>query len=590
MTRHLRFVTAALALWAIAATASAQQYGQWTWDARIGARQRAHAFTEGEETVSELRERDGFLSLGVDGYVVHPAIAAFRLGLDTSLVQREDGTTTFGSRKLGYRGDLRILSTGAYPVHVYAARQKYSYGDASPAARIGSIPDDITTFGARVRVRSGPLTGLVARAERLSITLLGPNGGVESQQNQLADWAGGGKKWQHHYHLERQARTFAAARYSTDDISLLADETYRSAASQWTSSSQFVRRGWSSETVSGSSITALRVQNRFLRTQSPTRSWELQQSSGLTLADSSSQSHTLGVRYSLATRGHLAIAPFANIGIQTSDALRVFTQQAGVSATWTAAKGPVSALLSGSAAALVLQKEGDGVSPRDSSVTAGAGGSLSFRPRRGVDSQVETYVSRNELRKSGETIAASSVLVPTGGVGTEDRTQARLTLGRKWRPVGVHLYVDWVAQTTSGDLQVNPYSAETLSSSLQVTLRNLNVSMSAGSAKLEQNRVQELSFVTAAGRVHLARMLSVTGNYRQEKRSAAGEPEVDGTRSEAGLSLQLGSYAIEPQAFVSTQTFAGLERSNRGFTITIARGFGGVLPIVTGAQRRGVVR
>jgi len=588
MTRHLRFVTTALAFWALAATASAQQYGQWTWDAQIGARQRAHEFMEGEEKVSEIGERDGFLSLGVDGYILHPAVAGFRLGLDTSLVQREGGTA-FGSRKLGYRGELRIFPTGAYPIYVHAARQQYSYGDATPGS-IGSIPDDITSFGARVRVRSGPLTGLVARAERLSLTLLGPNGGVESQQNQLADWAGGGKKWQHHYHLERLARTFAASRYRTDDISLLADETYRSAGSQWTSSSQLIRRSWSSENTRGSSITALRVQNLFLRTLSSTRSWELQQSSGLTLADSSSQTHTFGVRYSLATRGHLAFAPFASIGIQTSDGLRVFTQQAGLSATWTAAKGPVSAVLSGSAASLVLQKDGNGGSPRDSLLTAGAGGSLSFRPRRGVDAQVETYVSRNELRKNGETIAASSVLVPTGGVGTEDRTQARLTLGRKWRPLGVHLYLDWVAQTTSGDLQVNPYSSETLSSSLQVTLRNFNVSMSAGRATLEQNRVQELSFVTAAGRVRVARMLSVTGNYREEKRNAVGEPEVDGTRFEGGFSLQLGSYAVEPQAFVSTQGFAGLERSNRGYTITIGRGFGGVLPILTGAQRQGVVR
>lgn len=589
MTRRFRLVTAAMVLCAIAATASAQQYGQWTWDAGISARQRGYEFTESEETVSELQERDGLLSLGVNGYVLHPAIAAFRVGLDTNLTKREGGAT-LGSRKVGYRGDLRIFPTGAYPVHVYASRQRYDYDDASPAARIGSVPDDITTFGARVRVRSGPLTGLVARAERSRIGLLGPYGGVESHQNQLADWAGGGKGWQHHYRLERQARTFAASRYSTDDVSLLADESYRSAAWQWTSSSQLIRRGWSSETISGSSITALRVQNRFLRTSSRTRTWELQQSSGITLADLSSQSHTLGARYSIATGGNFTVAPFANLGVQTSNSLQVFAPQAGVSATWTAAKGPVSALVSGSAASLLLQTDGEGFSSRDSSVTAGAGASLSFRPRRGLHSQVESYVSRNELRRSGETIAASSVLVPTGGVGTEDRTQARITLGRKWRPFGAHFYVDWVSQATSGELQVNPYSAETLSSSLQVTLRNVNVSMSAGNATLEQNRVQELHFVTAAARVRIARTLSVVLAHREERRSAVGEPEVDGARSEAGLSLRLGSYAIEPQAFVSRQRSGGPERSNRGFTVTIARGFGGVLPIVTGMQRRGVVR
>ena len=69
-----------------------------------------------------------------------------------------------------------------------------------------------------------------------------------------------------------------------------------------------------------------------------------------------------------------------------------------------------------------------------------------------------------------------------------------------------------------------------------------------------------------------------------------GEPDAEGERSEAGLSVRLGSYTIEPQAFLTRQTSNGPERSNRGFTIIVARSFGGLLPIVSGVQRRGVVR
>lgn len=573
---------------AFASSLSAQQYGQWTWDASIMARERSHRLTQADETISDLQQRESLVSVGVNGFLMHPAIAAFRLGVDTR-VSRGEGGGSFGSRKLGYRGDLKVFPTGAYPMQFYASRQTYKFGDEAPTF-IGSIPDQITTFGARVRVRTGPLTGLIARAERTSVAFLGPDRGTDSQQFHLADWSGGRKAWRHHYRFERQVRDFAIARSRSDEISLLGDDSYRGALWQWTSSSQLVRRGYSSPDGSDGSMTALRMQNRFLRTVSNTRSWEVQHSSGLTVSNGASQSHSLGGRYVLELGRHMTAAPFASIGIQKSPVLDVLAPQAGFSASWTAAKGPLSALISASASSLGLRSDGENISVRETTFTTTAGSSLSLRPRRGLHWQIDAHVSSNELRRSGETITASTVIVPEGGVGTEDRVQARVAVGRRWKPFGLNLYVDWTEQNAGGDLQLNGYSAERLSTSLQVTMRSINFSTSIGNVTVEQNRQQELRFVSAAARIRVLRSASITANHREERRSIIGEPELEGTRTEAGLSIRFGAYSIEPQAFISTQRLDGPERIDRGFNITIGRSFGGVLPIVTGVERRGVVR
>src|SRR6266498_3290727 len=66
------------------AVAAAQEFGQWSWDGSVSAAIRKYA-DRIEETQQKSTQNDYRLGLGVQGFVLHPAIAAFRVGVDGAL-------------------------------------------------------------------------------------------------------------------------------------------------------------------------------------------------------------------------------------------------------------------------------------------------------------------------------------------------------------------------------------------------------------------------------------------------------------------------------------------------------------------------
>jgi hypothetical protein len=66
---------------------------------------------------------------------------------------------------------------------------------------------------------------------------------------------------------------------------------------------------------------------------------------------------------------------------------------------------------------------------------------------------------------------------------------------------------------------------------------------------------------------------------------------VDADRIEAILEFTLGRIVLRAQVYETTERFqTGGERTNRGLMWTVIHRFEGWLPIVTGPERRGVIR
>src|SRR5512139_2365466 len=97
------------------APAFAQQYGQWSWEGTLGGTARSYRNSlDGARTASD-DELSADLSLGIDGFLGHPAVGRFRLLGSVGRVSYE-GTRRLGSQRWGVDADVRLLPQSRFPL------------------------------------------------------------------------------------------------------------------------------------------------------------------------------------------------------------------------------------------------------------------------------------------------------------------------------------------------------------------------------------------------------------------------------------------------------------------------------------------
>ncbi len=582
----------AMILSALVAPARGQQFGQWTWDARIAALQRSYATLEERRTLSEIEQSELRAFFGINGFLLHPSVASFRLGLDAAL---NKATDTPSNRGVGFRGDLRMFPTGRYPFELFIHRRQYDYLDLPPDRLLTGAPQQITSTGGRIRFREGPLGGLLLTADRSQISFLDPGRLDDVYQNALADWSDSSAGTKHHIRLQRQFRDFANLGYSTADLALAVDESRESQKWSWTLSAYGLDRGTSFQ-GEDTSVILLRVQSRLLNSALKERKWEVFETAGYTSGTNGSQSQTIsnniGARLLFTRGGSLTLSPFVALAQQFSDALSLTAPQAGAGITWARQRGGTDLTLSGQAAYQLVTTNQQSNRANQSSLTTGSGLSFAHSRASGLRAQVELNMVRNEVRSAGEILQVGGDIVPLTGAGTQDRTQARITAGRRWGRIGINSYADWTSQQSRFDApNVDPYSADTLSYSIQVSMPVVTLSLTLGDAEARQRLPQQLHYFSGGASLRLTRYLTVHGLYREDNRETSFQPRLQGQRIELRASARVGAFSIEPQGFLSTQQLqGGAEQSNKGFTISIGRDFGGVLPIISVIRRRGVIQ
>ena len=98
---------------------AAQGYGQWWWVAEVGVEQRSSdSLIDGQSSGSH-EQTDIRLSAALHGYVLHPAVGNFRVGVDALLAERENASDT---DNLGFDANLGLFPRGAYPFRLFAKR------------------------------------------------------------------------------------------------------------------------------------------------------------------------------------------------------------------------------------------------------------------------------------------------------------------------------------------------------------------------------------------------------------------------------------------------------------------------------------
>ncbi|MHB0968504.1 MAG: hypothetical protein ACYC7A_09020 [Thermoanaerobaculia bacterium] len=584
----------ALALCLMATTARAQQYGQWSWWATLGGEARQTTTTIGTARISNLDDQSLRVFTGLSGYVVAPPIAGFDLGLDLQTT-RNSGDVEIDQTRTGYNGRLRLLPLSSYPTEVWIGRSQYDFRGVTADDPITLVnrPVASDTWGGRLRLRSGPLGGLLIGADETTNEFEGDSAGNDTASRAFADWSGG-RRFKHHARFDYSNWDYGALDYQLEDMTLsLAEWGPLTSAWNWNLSGTMLRRDLQYAGAAAYATDIGQLQNRFVRLGKSGRSLDISQTSGFSSDGSGygSQSHLVLVRLQQPFGPRFSLTPFAGFGTQLAGDLAVQIPQAGVSASWSGSAGPVAVAANGAVSYLSLTSSDESLTPSSTGLSAGGGFSLTHGDASGLAKLFEISVNNNQFRSSGDVVEGIPGSGDISGTGTEDRVSARMTLSRRWNQFGGSLWGQWESRESSGEAVVNPFSSTVLTGSLQVNGPRFNAQVGWGATTLETALSEKVNYVAGGASYRPWYFLQLEGSYRTDTRALALAPDVDGTRWEGGAAFQLGLLVIRAHMFEATEMVEGAgERTDTGLNVSIDRSFQGWLSIVTAPKRRGVIR
>jgi hypothetical protein len=577
-----------------AGPASAQQYGQWSWEGALGGTARSYRNSlDLAPTISD-DEISADIALGLNGFLGHPAVGRFGL-LGTAGLVDYQGVRALDSRRWGVNANLSVLPQSRFPLTLYASRQAYSYSritEDDPLALAG-IPETSLGLGGRFRMRDGPLSGTLLGYDRSNVAYRNAGGESALQETAFADWSRGGRRFDQHLRLEHQRQDFGLVDYSIRDLTGNFDQTARLGGGwRWELFAYGVRRRLD---FAGAvfQLDNARTSQRFIDVMSPRATLELSYDGGLSRGEGAEfQSHTGLVRLQMRPSPAWTLTPFGGYGIQVADGTRLRAPQAGFSASWARTKGALDVVVNEGVGIAWLQVEGG---PQDSSLSLSLGATVGHGEERGLRKELEASWARNRLRRAGEPLEGQPDLgVGLAGVGTEDSLRGRVTLRRR---VGSSISIYGYGEASrrelagvSGSGTTGP-AVDTLTGTLQLAGRRVSATGNVGTSRVAAPSVQEVRFWAATLTIRPLRLLSLAASYRADRRDLVLAPDIEVERVEASANLAVGAFVLMGQGFQTTEAPRdGLERRNRGFVVTLSRRFGGWLPIVTGVPDGGVIR
>lgn len=578
-----------------AGSARAQRYGQWSWSGGIGVGQRSYENDAGDGSF-RYDERELRLSLGLNGFVLSPAVAGFQLGADALFL----GITDAGKRdtvRWGGRGDLSILPRGSVPLRLYAGHHRYEFGQggSTPVYSSGT-PDFGTVAGGRIRIRQGPLAGLFAGYDWSRLSFVEPGFRQQDRGIGFVDWVAPLPRFQPHVRIERRDEEYGGFGYAFRDW--VAGYDHRGPVLEtwtWQLSASGLDRRTSYDLAPSLTNRTARVQSSFLRPAGSRGTLSIDYGLGYGEVTGGAPSVTqIGtVRYVVAldrgfTAGSSVSWTSARFGEFSSDG-----PQASLNAGWSGRSGPWSASASLGADYLWQRQARAGSSDQSSGWGGSAGLTLAHESPSGRREELSFGAGRNELRPAGLLDPDQPDLgwgIPVAS--TEDRGTARLTVSAPVGGLRASLWGEAERRRSSEGFE-NPadYRLERETLSATANGRRVGLALSAGSTRVKDGTDEELRYVGASFSVRPSAWLSLGGSFRLDRRSLAVSPETDAWRWEALAGLFLGAFRLTGTGFVAEETVTdGSRRRNQGFTWSLSRGFDGWLPFVSAPARRGVVR
>lgn len=585
-------LVALLAIGALLAPAvQAQQYGQWSWDLNASAQRRSYDnLLDGEKT-TPYDETTLALTLGVNGYFLHPAFVQFRAAVDTTL-SRYQTSSSLGSKVVGADTEVRLLPQGRYATTLFFRRQGFSFEEDGVEDPLASIenPESLTTFGGRIRARRGPLRGLVVGYDRARLDYGGEGDRRTLNDEAVADYSYAGRSFRPHAVLRYRADDYGLLSYQVNDLTGTYDHRLNFGSGwAWQSSLVTQHRKLDYGGVN-SSFANVRSGQAFQRASDLL---EVRYDFGLTLMeDRDSQSHVLSTSRRWKLGSQTIVMPSLGYGLQLEGEQRVQAPRASVSASWTRQRGSFDLAITPAAGVQYLLLTGPVQSGSDTTFLLDGSISVGHGVDMGLRKQLSVTWSHNRLSQRGESRPDLPDLgTGLGGLGTEDDLRARLDLRRSSRTRTVSSYVEWRRLSPSGALALTRAGLQSLTASAQGRLSRVGLAANLGRTETTSGDQQEVVFGSLALTVRPMRLLALQGSWRRDQRTLALAPRLDSDRVEGNADLQVGAFLLRAQVFRTLDhSVQGGERINQGFNLSLTRRFSGWLPLVTGAYARGAIR
>lgn len=569
----------------------AQQFGQWSWQAALRAGGRQYENTLAGQRLSEYRERGLGLNLGLSGFVVHPAIAKFNLNLDLALSRYPKGSSLDNDR-LGFAARLHLLPESVVPIELFASRSRYDYQNLSTEVLypFAAIPDHVTAWGGRLRLRQGLLAGTLLGFESTRIQFRGE---AKSQEEDRAffDWSGSGARIGHHVRVNHENRAYGFLGLEYRDTTASWDAHGNlSSKTRWDSSVTALRRDFSD---AGSSYSQAAVRQGITHERTRNVVFSFGYSGGFAQSEggSSSVTHDATFRVQRTNLGAFALSLDLGAGWQEAGGRTVRAPRVGASVSYNRQGRVADVALNLASSAGYLTSQGEGAARKMNFSALAAGCNVGVGSAQVLRAEMELAWAQNELRQAGEEPGPRPAPEALLALGTEDSTRARLTLRKAFDGVQLSAFSDWWRRHARETFSVPRFQSESLTHTLQANLRSVSLAFNAGSSEYLGTVRQEITYRSGSVSFRPFRFLSVSASQRADRRRLPGEPWLDAQRREVNVTSWLGAYQLNVQAYwLKDRWNHGQPREDRGFTWTLSRTMGGWLPIVAAPARRGVIK
>jgi len=582
----------------VPAQATAQEYGQWTWEALLGLGGRNRDNLRDGEIGRSLNERNIGLALGMNGFIVHPAVSRFQLGLDLEFIDTNSGRN-LDTRRTGMEGSFDLFPRGGYRASLYAHRRLFDYsGDGAddPFALL-SAPDTLTTYGARFRALQGFLKGSLLGVVRTSIDFVGAAAREHQFEREFYDWSRDSGSFKHHVHLEHRFRDIGTVDVNYEQMRVNFEER-----GDITPSWHFLLTGAAVRQESESlGIESPRIDDYQLRTRltHDVRDRDLLEVTyefGLNDVESRSSTEAQGAVASYRWRPTpmWQFGPLVSYAQVSSDLQTTRSPRAGVIVGFDRSIMEWSSNFTVRGSYGTLEREAGGMTQDQRQFDGSFIGTVGHGSMEGLRKELMVEVLRNRLR-----ITQAAPIVPPGlgfphpGLGTEDLWRARVTLGHRWDSQFISAWGDWTRREAAPLIDDELITTDTVSATVQYGAHGFDIRANVANTVLEEasrgDQSIRLAGVLASWRPW--RSVSLRGSYRFDERRVDLAPDIDGTQLEAGVRWQIGDFYFDASWLETVQQIAGGPESTlRSLSWRLTRRFGGLLPIVTGPQRRGVIR
>lgn len=587
--RCYRLALAGLLLLA-AAGAEAQAYGQWSWDASAEAVGRGYRNSLGGVSAGRSDETELGFDLGVNGFILHPAVVRLRLSGELAFSSYAS-TREVDQLRWGLGGSLNVLPQGRTPLSVYGSRHVYDFTKlaADDPLNLLGIPESTWTLGGRLRLRSGPLRGSRFGFDH---TVTGYRQGEASRdslyEDAFGEWARSSSTRDHRLYVERRVQDYATVDFRTEDLTLNYDLRARLGPRwRWEMFANGLHRNLDYAAQS-SDYESGRTSQRFILETARRRTLELSYDGGVARGGkATNQSHLLQARYRFWPRQDLLLGPFVGWGWQVSPAYAAQLPQIGISANWNRRLGSLDASSNGAVSWVGILSDG----PGQSALGLSLGASLGQGEDTGLRRDLDLSWASNRVRVEGDaTRELPDLGTSLAGSLTEDLLSGRLTLRHRWSRLQLFSYTDASRRTGNlpGGARTPPY--ENLAETLQLSGSRVTLTGGVSASRVRSASPQEVSAWYAALTWRPVRLIGLTGSYRRDRRDLTEAPSLDGRRWEAQADLRIGDFVLRGQAFETRESSSVVERTNRGLIVSLTRAFFGWLPFVTGAPQGGTIQ